>query len=89
MPLAEKLGAAALAILALAGAGALALRAMVRVVGVMQGGVELAAEADGDGGAGGTAGPNVQMSWDLQVEPAASDDSEPRPLPKPTEETAP
>jgi hypothetical protein len=56
---------------------------MVHVIGLMPGGVEVAAESDGDGAAG--AGPNVLMNWDLQLEPASSDESPPAP-PKPTVE---
>ncbi len=67
MSRAEKLAAVVLAVLALAAAGALALRAMIHVTGVMQGGVELAAETDGDGA--GSKRPDVLLNWDLQVEP--------------------
>jgi len=65
---------------------ALAWKLLVHVTGVLQGGVELAAQTDGP--AGEASGPNVLMNWDLQVEPAGSDDGATTTA-KPTEETAP
>lgn len=75
------------ALLVLAAAVAAAWKLMVHVIGLMPGGVEVAAETDGDA-APGSAGPNVLMNWDLQVEPPGSDDGAASP-PKPIEETEP
>ena len=72
------------ALLVLAAAAAAAFKLMVHVIGLLPGGVEVAAQADGDGAAG-AAGPNVLMNWDLQVEPPGSDEAASAP-PKATQE---
>jgi beta-lactam-binding protein with PASTA domain len=82
---AEKLGGAALLLAVLAAAGGLALRAMVKVSGVLQGGVEYAATSDDLDAP--PAGPAIVMNWDLQLEPPGSDEVQPT-TPKPTEEAA-
>ena len=82
-----KAGLVVAVLLTLAGAVAAAWKLMVHVIGLMPGGVEVAAATDGDPAAG-SAGPNVLMNWDLQVEPPSSDEAAPAP-PKPTEETPP
>ncbi|HEV7383778.1 MAG TPA: hypothetical protein VGN89_02785 [Phenylobacterium sp.] len=77
----------AAALLTLAAAVAAAWKLMVHVIGLLPGGVEVAAQTDGDGAAG-AAGPNVLMNWDLQVEPPGSDEAAPAPS-KMTEEPPP
>ncbi len=82
-----KAGIVVAALLVLAAMAALAWKLLVHVTGALQGGVQAAAETDGDGAAG-SAGPNVLMNWDLQVEPPGSDEGAADP-PKPVEETKP
>jgi hypothetical protein len=82
-----KAGIVVAALLILATAVVAALKLMVHVIGLMPGAVEVAAETDGDP-AGGAAGPNVLMNWDLQVEPPDADEGA-APPPKPIEETKP
>jgi hypothetical protein len=82
-----KAGIVVTVLLILAAAVAAALKLMVHVIGLMPGAVEVAAETDGDAGPG-SAGPNVLMNWDLQVEPPGSDDAAATPA-QPVEETKP
>jgi hypothetical protein len=82
-----KAGIVAAVLLILAGAVAAALKLLVHVIGLMPGGVEVAAETDGDAGPG-SAGPSILMNWDLQVEPPGADDAPAAP-PKPVAETKP